>query len=37
VDAHRQKFITISPMNSDMSAGKKAESSANDLFDGLTP
>lgn len=37
VDAHRQKFITISPMNSDMSAGKKAEDATSDLFDGLTP
>jgi len=37
VDAHRQKYITISPMNADMSAGNKAEDSTQGLLGGLTP
>lgn len=37
VDAHRGEFITISPMDGNMSAGKKAETDTDALLGALTP
>jgi len=37
VDAHRGRFITISPMDGDMSAGRKAEEDTGAMLGALTP